>query len=225
MKTKFGNWIFHYRNFLFPVFYLVLFIPSPKLNGNEFATLIIGLLIIVSGMSIRCATIGLEYILRGGFKRTIFATNLVTGGIYKVCRNPMYLGNLLILLGFGIYANSVHFTFIIFPLFIFIYWSIIQAEEEYLTGKFGKEFEDYKQKVNSILPSFIHIRLAFKNQRFNWKNVIFKEYNSIFVYIFGLLLLSLLQQKINVILFTIMFILSFFVYAFVKILKLKKMNG
>lgn len=224
MKTKFGNWIFHYRNFLFPVFYLGLFIPSPQLIGNEFATFIIGLLIIVSGISIRGATIGLEYILRGGYKRNIFATKLVTGGIYKVCRNPMYLGNLLILLGFGIYANSVYFTFIIFPLFIFIYWLIIQAEEEYLTEKF-KEFEDYKQKVNSILPSFIHIRLAFKNQRFNWKNVLFKEYNSIFVYIFGLLLLSLLQQKINVILFTIMFILSFFVYAFVKILKLKKMNG
>ena len=50
MVTKFGQWIFHYRNFIFPVLYLGLFIPSPELVENTNVTTITGLLLIMLGM-------------------------------------------------------------------------------------------------------------------------------------------------------------------------------
>lgn len=223
MVTKFGKWIFHYRNFIFPILYLGLFIPSPELVENTNVTTITGLLLIMLGIVVRSATIGLEYIVRGGVKRTIFADKLVVSGIYDVCRNPMYLGNILLLLGFGIFANSIIFTLIYFPIYLFIYWSIIKAEEEYLIKKFGKEFEIYKQNVNAIFPSLNHLNSAFKDQIFNWKKVIRNEYNSLFIYVSGLLLLALYQQKMNITIFIYTFILSVIIYGIVKIMKYRNM--
>ena len=148
---KIGNWIFSYRNFLFPFLYLFLFIPSENVFETNWLASFTGLLLIISGVGIRISTIGLEYIVRGGLKRKIYAEELVTGGIYKICRNPMYLGNLLILAGFGIFANSLLFIAVIFPAYIFIYWMVVQAEEIYLQNKFGKKYESYKKQVPSLI--------------------------------------------------------------------------
>ncbi|NJK97787.1 MAG: isoprenylcysteine carboxylmethyltransferase family protein, partial [Bacteroidales bacterium] len=124
MIAKFGNWLFHYRNVLFPFFYAALFIPTTPLCPDKWA-LTIGLFIIGIGVLIRSITIGLVYIIRGGQKRQIHAETLVTDGIYKVCRNPMYLGNILLILGFGIFANSLIFLLIFVPIFFVFYKAII----------------------------------------------------------------------------------------------------
>lgn len=66
MIVQFGKWIFHFRNFLFPVFYIALFIPSQRVfNSQEFSD-IFGLTFIFSGILVRTITIGLVYIVRGG---------------------------------------------------------------------------------------------------------------------------------------------------------------
>lgn len=217
--VKFGNWIFSFRNFLFPILYLFLFIPSENLLKNSQLAVITGLLLIIFGSAIRIATIGLEYIKRGGLKRKIYAEKLVTGGIYGICRNPMYLGNLFILSGFGIYANSALFTFIILPLYIFIYLAIIKAEEQFLTEKFGDEFIRYKKKVHPLIPSLRKFRGLFKNQKFNWEKVIFKEYNALFLYISSLLIIAFYQNKIGTILFIISLTFSLLIYLSIKIKK------
>jgi len=196
MLVKFGNWIFHNRNILFPLFYAALFIPSPDILSLEWA-LSLGGIFIAAGILIRSITIGLEYIVRGGFKRKIYATNLVTGGIYSLCRNPMYLGNILLILGFGIFANSLIFILIFFPVFLFLYFAIISAEEAFLSKKFGEEYEAYKSKVKALIPDLIQIESAFKGYQFNWKQVLKKEYNSLFLYISGIEILLYYNEQIG----------------------------
>ena len=68
-----GNFFFKYRNWLFIILYLLLFVPSPPLFGKDtfgqhyfWWPLIIGLIITITGQAIRGATIGLAYIIRGG---------------------------------------------------------------------------------------------------------------------------------------------------------------
>ena len=100
MRTHPGFLIFRVRNFIFPILYLTLFMPSAPIGGS-YAQTIAGIILLVFGIWIRSVTIGLEYIIRGGRNRQIHASLLVTGGIYASCRNPMYLGNLAILAGFG----------------------------------------------------------------------------------------------------------------------------
>src|SRR6187551_1951236 len=105
--VKIGNILFHYRNFLFPVFYFLLFVPSQKVFGSMYVPLILGFAVAMSGQLIRVATIGLVYIIRGGKNRQIYAEGLVTEGIFTHCRNPLYVGNILVIIGLGIMSNSL----------------------------------------------------------------------------------------------------------------------
>lgn len=219
MIVKIGNFFFHYRNFFFPVLYATLFIPTKTVFANETIAFALGLAIIAFGIVTRCTTIGLEYIVRGGKNRTIYAEKLVTEGIYGICRNPMYLGNLSILLGFGIFANSALFTFIIFPVYLFIYYAIIKAEEAFLFGKFGPEFDVFRKNVHALIPKFGKLGSAFKGYSFNWGKVVMKEYNSLFLYFVGILLLMLYREQINLNLFLYILVPIVVLYVLVKVVK------
>lgn len=223
--VKFGNWVFHNRNWFFALFYATLFIPSFALTDDLSIQIGLGLAIFLFGVMSRGITIGLEYIVRGGLYRQIYADKLVTSGIYSICRNPMYFGNILILLGVGIFANSALFVFLTVPIFMLLYAAIILAEQSFLENKFGEEYKLYKQNVNAIIPDFTKIKEAFKGQEFNLKKVIRKEYNSFYLYLGGLLLLLLYQKHISFIYFLIIGGILLISYLTIRFLKKKNMLG
>ena len=66
-------------------------------NVLEWAGLVISLI----GQSLRDATVGYDYIRRGGKGQQIWASRLVQGGMFAHCRNPLCLGNILIFLRVG----------------------------------------------------------------------------------------------------------------------------
>ncbi|GAA0410961.1 isoprenylcysteine carboxylmethyltransferase family protein [Cocleimonas flava] len=78
-------------------------------------------------------------------------SGIVTKGLYQYSRNPMYLGMLIILFGFGIWLGSLS-PFIMLPAF---YWVItemqIKPEERMLEQKFTNEYLDYKNRVRRWL--------------------------------------------------------------------------
>ena len=80
-----------------------------------------------------CVTIGLAYIIRGGKNKKVYAEDLVTTGIFAHCRNPLYVGNILMLAGVGILSNSLLYVVIMIPFFLFVYQAIVLAEENFLT--------------------------------------------------------------------------------------------
>lgn len=193
-----GNFFFRYRNIVFIFLYLALFIPSPELFreahfGEQYYwwPIIIGLLVTVTGQLIRGATIGLAYIVRGGKDKKVYADRLVTEGIFNHCRNPLYVGNVLMLVGVGILSNSLIYVCVFIPLFLFIYQAIILAEENFLRNKFGKAFNDYCARVSRWGINLKGIGTTFKNMRFNGKRWILKEYNTQFVWLAGITLLLL----------------------------------
>lgn len=195
-----GNFFFKYRNFLFIFLYLALFIPSPPIFteahfGEQFYILpiSIGLIITVAGQLIRGLTIGLAYIVRGGKDKKVYAEHLVTEGIFNHCRNPLYVGNILMLLGVGVLANSLLFVGILMPLFLFIYQAIVLAEENFLRGKFGQQFDAYCSRVNRWVISFKGIGDTFQSMRFNARRWVLKEYNTQFVWLTGIVLLLLVN--------------------------------
>lgn len=189
--VRIGNFLFHYRNILFPCFYALLFIPSPKLFENYTFAVIAGLAISLSGQVIRVLTIGLVYIIRGGSKRRIYAKDLVTTGMFSHCRNPLYIGNILILVGLGFIANSLWFALFVVPVFLFAYQAIVLSEEAFLRGKFGQDFNDYTNDVNRWLPRFSGISETLKSMKFNWKRVVLKEYTATYIWTAGALILGM----------------------------------
>ena len=75
-------------------------------------------------------------------------TSLVISGTFKITRNPMYLGMLLIIMSYAFYKLSIISLFLI-PLFIFYINKFqIEPEENEMRKKFGKEYEDYCKKVD-----------------------------------------------------------------------------
>ena len=79
------------------------------------------------------------------------ASSLVVSGIYQYSRNPMYLGLLLILVGWAAYLSNV-LAFLILPGFI-LYMNRfqIEPEERALTSLFGQDFIAYKSRVRRWL--------------------------------------------------------------------------
>ena len=76
---------------------------------------------------------------------------LVISGIYRYTRNPMYLGLLLVLLGWATFlSNALAFVFL--PVFI-LYMNRFQIapEERVLVSVFGQEFTAYLSKVRRWL--------------------------------------------------------------------------
>lgn len=189
--VRIGNFFFHYRNGLFPVGYLVMFINGPAIFADYRLAFFLGLVVAASGQALRAVTIGLDYIIRGGRNRQVHAEKLVQGGIFAHCRNPLYVGNFLILLGVGIASNSLIFMAIGIPFFLFAYWAIIAAEEAFLRGKFGDEFTAYCGRVNRLLPNFTGLTQTLQGMRFNWRRLITAEYGTTYIWMAAILLLAL----------------------------------
>jgi protein-S-isoprenylcysteine O-methyltransferase Ste14 len=79
------------------------------------------------------------------------ASSLVTSGIYRVTRNPMYLGLLLGLIAWAVFLSNV-LAFLFLPAFI-LYLNRFQIgpEEAALTRLFGQEFVHYQSHVRRWL--------------------------------------------------------------------------
>lgn len=197
MIIKIGNFLFHYRNGLFPLVYLLIFFKSLPLMADYRIAAVTGFVVAFAGQLLRAVTIGLEYIIRGGRKRQVYAEKLVQGGIFAHCRNPLYVGNFMIILGVAIASNSLLFLCVGIPVFAFSYWAIIAAEENYLREKFGREYDDYSARVNRLIPSFVRMRQTLTGMRFNWRRLITKEYGSTYIWMAGIILVTLKNVWLN----------------------------
>ena len=120
--------------------------------GDPFSPLlfILGLLLSIHGVSIRIWSSG--HIRKG--------KELTTSGPYAYSRNPLYIGSLLIALGFCIAStspvNSISTTIIwLYFLigFCLIYAVQISREEDVLSEKFSEDFEKYRKEVPIFFPS------------------------------------------------------------------------
>lgn len=198
--VKIGNFFFRYRNWIFILFYGALFLPSwPLFSEKNFGScyycwpIIIGLIITITGQLIRGLTIGLAYIVRGGKEGKPYAEGLVTEGIFNHCRNPLYVGNILMLLGVGILDNSLVYVAIVIPVFLFIYQAIVLSEEHFLRGNFGSGYDEYCKKVNRWVPDPRGIGKTFGSMQFKWKRWILKEHTTQFIWLAGIVLILLLR--------------------------------
>jgi protein-S-isoprenylcysteine O-methyltransferase Ste14 len=76
---------------------------------------------------------------------------LVTGGVFRISRNPMYLGMVLVLLGIVIALGNA-IALVVVPIFIWVIAvRFIGPEEKLMTEQFGDAYEAYKSQVRRWL--------------------------------------------------------------------------
>ncbi len=78
-------------------------------------------------------------------------SEIVTGGVFGISRNPIYLGFVCLLIGFP-FIFGIYWGLILSPLFIILMNKlVIQHEEAYLEKKFGEVYTNYKSRVRRWL--------------------------------------------------------------------------
>ena len=77
---------------------------------------------------------------------------LVITGVYRMCRHPMYLGVVVVLLSLSVFSFSMASMIIVAGLFTF-YNLFATYEEERLVELFGDEYREYQSKVSKWIPS------------------------------------------------------------------------
>ncbi len=180
--TQWGNILFHTRNVLFPVLVVVLLFAFPPVSMDDTAGLFflfIGCLLIAVGQALRMLTIGLAYIIRGGRQRRIYAEKLVTDGMFSHCRNPLYVGNVMITSGFFFVSGNLLGIVIGSLIFAGIYSLIICSEESFLRNLFGQAYQDFCNDVPRWLPRLTGLRETIAQYDFDWAGVAVKEYGTV----------------------------------------------
>jgi protein-S-isoprenylcysteine O-methyltransferase Ste14 len=198
--VRYGNFLFRRRNAVFPAVMFGLFVllePRPFLGDWRLDPWLdaLGLLVCLLGQAFRVLVIGLAYIKRGGVNKRIFASKLVTAGMFQVCRNPLYVGNGAVLAGLFLIHNNP-WAYALGALFYLVsYAAMVAAEERYLRGQFGAEYADYCRQVNRWLPKAAAIPAALRSMAFNLPRVVIKEYGSFFIWV-GTAVFLFAHQKV-----------------------------
>jgi len=79
------------------------------------------------------------------------STTLVTGGWFRVTRNPMYLGLMLIATGVAMLEGSLGALLPLPALAAILHFRFIRGEEQFLEGIFGEEYRRYRDRVRRWL--------------------------------------------------------------------------
>lgn len=194
-----GQFVFRFRDYMVPlVLAAVLVVTRPQAPfGSEALDSVldvIGFLTALVGQILRMSVIGYAYIQRGGANKRLAAPRLVAEGFYAHSRNPMYVGNFLIVTGLMVIYNSFWAYVIVLPLFLFSVLSIIKAEETFLRGRFGEEYDAYCVRVNRFFPDLHGLRETLNGMTFDWRRVMRKEYGTTFAWLTGAFLFLIWER-------------------------------
>jgi protein-S-isoprenylcysteine O-methyltransferase Ste14 len=80
-------------------------------------------------------------------KPFVTSNSLITGGVFSVSRNPMYLGMALILLGLALLLGSLSPFTIVIALPVLLRQIYIIPEEQMLDETFGEQYREYCHRV------------------------------------------------------------------------------
>jgi protein-S-isoprenylcysteine O-methyltransferase Ste14 len=135
--------------FAFTIVYLWLATPTV-------ISMIIGTALILPGLAIRALASG--HVQKN--------EQLATTGPYAYTRNPLYLGSLILAVGFAISARNWWIGAGLILFFLAIYLPVIHGEEAFLEEHFP-EFAEYARQVPRLMPRLSSFRFA--HETFSWE--------------------------------------------------------
>ena len=160
---KQGSWLFRWRSYLPLLVIPVLLIALRDLrilervlsdDADDFWGSF-SVAVSFLGLAVRFLTAG--YVPRGTSGRNTksqVAESLNTTGMYSIVRNPLYLGNFIILVGITFFIEVWWFALITWVGFWMYYERIIFTEEEFLRKKFAGRFLAWAEKTPAVMPRF-----------------------------------------------------------------------
>jgi protein-S-isoprenylcysteine O-methyltransferase Ste14 len=188
--TRVGGWLFRHRTSLpGPVALAIVLLPgsesaSPFLVGAGVAITIVGELIRLWGV---------HHIGAISRTRSERLGPLVASGPFALIRNPLYVGNILLWVGFAIAARMLWLAPIVLVLLTLEYHAIVRWEETLLESRLGQAYRDYAARVPRWIPSFNRGDRGLRRatEGFSWTATLFSERGTLIAIAGGYLLLWL----------------------------------
>lgn len=147
-----------------------------------------GIGLIIAGLLIR--------IWANGY--AIKLTKLTISGPYAFVRHPLYLGTMLLVIGFNIVLRiNYAAAFFVIILISGIYYKTIAKEEKMLIEKFGEVYIDYKKRVPAIVPAFFPYRHGEK-WPFSFRRFIKSQEYKLFLWLIVLIIVFHLKHEFMV---------------------------
>jgi protein-S-isoprenylcysteine O-methyltransferase Ste14 len=146
-SARLGAVLFRHRGWLPVPFLLVPLLARGTMQPRYW---IAGFALIVLGEAIRLAGVAAAGTVTRRRSRTV--QRLVTYGIFSWMRNPLYVGNFLIWIGFTVISGVLWFIPVAVLLFAIEYSLIVRYEEGVLESIFGPEYLAYKASTPRWIP-------------------------------------------------------------------------
>lgn len=146
-KISIGEWFFRYRDYTpIPLIIILLIWCEPTVTS---ATL--GLVSIFFGELFRIYSVSFI----GSVSRTrsdSTGQKLIVQGPFAFVRNPLYVGNFFVSVGFAVFSGVMWIVAITAIAFIIQYYFVVKYEESILTKTFGDDYINYRKKVPAFFP-------------------------------------------------------------------------
>jgi len=130
---------------------------------------------LIAGVAVAALGLGIRAVASGHVDKN---AELAMSGPYAYVRNPLYLGSIVMAVGFAIAARDMAVAVLIVVLFALIYVPVMRSEENFLRGRFPG-YATYANRVPRLLPRTL--RIGGMTQGFSRALYLkHREYNAIF---------------------------------------------
>jgi protein-S-isoprenylcysteine O-methyltransferase Ste14 len=186
--TSLGGWLFTQRSWLpLPIAAALLLIPAgPAINVST-RLLWAGVLIVAAGETLRLWAV--HHIGVISRTRSDRLGPLVATGPFSLVRNPLYVGNILLWVGFAVSARLLWIAPLVALLLALQYHAIVRWEERLLESRLGEAYRLYAARVSRWIPSLRAPAQLATDARFSWRETLFSERGTLIAIGLGYLLL------------------------------------
>jgi protein-S-isoprenylcysteine O-methyltransferase Ste14 len=170
-----GGWLFKKRTSIpLPIVLALLIIPAPSMAPLRATGLVAsGAVIVALGELLRLW--GVHHIGVISRTRSDRLGPLIDTGPFSLVRNPLYLGNILLWLGFALSARLVWLAPLVGLLLAFEYHAIVRWEERLLESRLGPAYLTYMQRVPRWVPLLGPPTALAGAARFSWGETFLSE--------------------------------------------------
>lgn len=188
--ARFGGWLFKKRTSIpVPIVLALLLIPPPASAASMGWLPWTGAALIALGELIRMW--GVHHIGAISRTRSDRLGPLIASGPFAHVRNPLYVGNILLWLGFGVAARLPWLAPIVFAVLAVEYHAIVRWEEQLLATRIGDPYRAYLKRVPRWIPTLSPVPGGNCDARFSWRETIYSERGTLIAIVAGYLLLAL----------------------------------
>ena len=191
LTTRLGGWLFRHRTSLpLPVALAILTLRVGRTPPSTALTAA-GVAITLAGEALRLW--GVQHIGAISRTRSDRLGPLVATGPFAYARNPLYVGNIALWVGFALTARLVWLAPVILVLLGAEYHAIVRWEETLLESRLGQAYREYAARVPRWIPSFNRGDRGLRRvtEGFSWSATLFSERGTFAAMAAGYLLLWL----------------------------------